>query len=32
VTPEDIRKAARTYFTRARRSVANVRPKETRDE
>ncbi|SDS52677.1 zinc protease [Pseudomonas asplenii] len=30
VTPEDIQKAARTYFTRERLSVAHVLPEETR--
>ncbi len=32
VTPEDIQKAARTYFTRERLSVAHVLPEETAHE
>ena len=32
VTPADIQKAAKTYFTRSRLSVAYVLPEETRDE
>ena len=32
VTPDDIQKAARTYFTRSRLSVAHVLPEESGDE
>ena len=32
VTPEDIQKAARTYFTRERLSVAHVMPQESTHE
>ena len=32
VTPEDIQKAARTYFTRERLSIAHVLPEETTHE
>jgi zinc protease len=32
VTPQDIQKAAKLYFTRARLSVAHVLPQETTHE